>query len=153
MADNPLLQSNANDVSLLGTFSKARNQVLSAIQQAIVNTLVTEIGSASATATTAIDAAIAAAAASIVTALQATFPRVTGNFTLSAATTKVVTETHTTASSVIMIMPTNASAATLMGSSKSLYISALSAGASFTVHTGDNTNAASGETFNYIMVG
>lgn len=139
------------DNSLLSTFSKARNQVLSAIQQALVGDVVGAIDTSATTATAAIDATITAAAASIVTAIQSTFPRIAGTFTLSAAATKVVTETHVTSTSVILLMPTNASAGTVMGSSKSLYISARSVGASFTVATADGTNAAGTEGFTYAL--
>lgn len=74
-----------------------------------------------------------------------------GTFTLAAAATTVVADTNATASSVIVITPTNATGAALMAGAKSLYISARSAGVSFTVATADASAAAGVETFNYIM--
>jgi hypothetical protein len=85
-------------------------------------------------------------------AVLATFPRITGSFTLAAAASTTVTQTKTAANSVILLIPTDASAATLMGSNKSLYISALTTGASFAVSTASGGNAAGTETFDYIMV-
>lgn len=84
--------------------------------------------------------------------LSAIFPRVTGSFTLTAAATTVVTQTAIKANSIVILTATNASAGTLMGSAKSLYISALAAGASFTVATASGVAAAGTETFNYAVV-
>lgn len=88
----------------------------------------------------------------LIAAIQATFPRITGAFTLAAAATTTVTQTKIAANSLVLLTPTNASAGTLMGSAKALYISALSAGASFTVATASGGNAAGTETFNYTVV-
>ncbi len=75
-----------------------------------------------------------------------------GNFTLGAAASTVVAQTLVTASSLIFLQPTNAAAATLMAGSSSLYISAKSAGVSFTVATADAGSAAGTETFSYLLV-
>jgi hypothetical protein len=72
-----------------------------------------------------------------------------GSFTLSAAATTTVNDTDVTATSTIMLMPTNAAAATLMGSAKALYISARTAGTSFAVSTASAAAAAGTETFEY----
>jgi hypothetical protein len=87
----------------------------------------------------------------LITTISGLFPRITGTFTMAAAATKVVTETGVTASSFIMLSPTNAAAGTLMGSNESLYISAKTAGASFTVATAAGTAAAGTETFAYLI--
>jgi hypothetical protein len=85
-------------------------------------------------------------------ALQNGFPRVAGTFTLAAAATTVVPQTATESTSLITLTPTNAAAATLMGSAKSLYVSARTQGASFTVATANATSAAGTETFAYSML-
>lgn len=92
--------------------------------------------------------------AALVAAVLAVFPTAvfTGSFTLGAAAATVVNNGHVTASSVIIPFPTNASAGTLMGSAKSLYISAKSAGVSFTVATASAGAAAGTENFSYVIV-
>lgn len=74
-----------------------------------------------------------------------------GSFTLSSANTKVVSETNISANSKVFLMPTNAAAATLMQSTKSLFVSAKSVGTSFTVATADGTNAAGTEAFDFFI--
>lgn len=76
-----------------------------------------------------------------------------GSFTLAAAATKVVSDVRVTATSKINLTAINAAAGTLMGSVKSLYVSALSAGVSFTVATANAASAAGTETFDYNIVG
>jgi hypothetical protein len=75
-----------------------------------------------------------------------------GSFTMPAAASTVVADARVTASSLIFLQPTNAAAGTLQGSNESLYISARSAGVSFTVETAAGTAAAGTETFNYLIV-
>jgi hypothetical protein len=75
-----------------------------------------------------------------------------GTFTLDAAAETTITNTIVTASSIIQVFPTNAAAATLMGSAKSLYISARTANTSFKVKTADASAAAGTETFNYLVL-
>jgi len=75
-----------------------------------------------------------------------------GTFTMTAAASLVVPAPLVTASSFILLQATNASAGTLMGSNESLYISAKSAGVSFTVATAAGTNATGGETFSYFLI-
>lgn len=72
-----------------------------------------------------------------------------GDMQLSNATTTVVSEPATTANSFISLSPSNTTAA-LTQRTNGLYISAQSAGASFSVST--QTGQASGtETFTYIV--
>lgn len=78
---------------------------------------------------------------------------VTGTVALGAAATTVVANTSATASSVVVLTPTNAAAATLMAGAKSLYVSARSAGVSFTLATADGNAAAGTETFAYALIG
>lgn len=90
----------------------------------------------------------------LIAAIAAAFPRISnGTFSFTAAATAVVTAPQITATSLIVLIPTNASAATLVGGTKSPYVSARSVGTSFTVSTADATNAAGTETFSYLMVG
>lgn len=75
------------------------------------------------------------------------FPRSFGSFTMDAAASKVITDANCTSTSFIGLMPTNAAAATLLGSNENLYITP--AAGTFTVATAAGTNAAGGETFYY----
>jgi hypothetical protein len=75
-----------------------------------------------------------------------------GTFTLAAAATTTVTQPGVQSTSVIHLTPTNAAAAALMGSAKSLYISALTPGASFAVATANATAAVGTETFSYVIL-
>lgn len=94
--------------------------------------------------------------ASLITALQSIFPQVTsitgGTFTLSAAATTTVLQPLTKANSIIVPVPTNAAAGTLMGGTKSLFVSARTADTSFAVRTASAVAAAGTETFLYLMV-
>lgn len=87
----------------------------------------------------------------IYTILNALFPRINGTFTLSAAASTTVSDTRVQATTVISITPKNAAAATLVGSSKSPYIAAVSAGTGFTVTCASGT-AAGTEQFSYMAV-
>jgi hypothetical protein len=79
------------------------------------------------------------------------FFAIAGSFTMDAAASTSVAATVVTANSRIFLVPTNAAAATLVGSAESPYISAKSAGVGFTVSTA--SGAASGtETFDYIVI-
>lgn len=84
--------------------------------------------------------------------LQAIFPRTFGTFTLAAAATTTVSEPSVASDSFIELRPTNAAAATLMGSNKALYVSAIVAGTSFTVATASGAGAVGTETFAYFIV-
>lgn len=86
----------------------------------------------------------------IVQTLTNLFPRVSGTFTLAAAATTTVANTDIVGGSIILLTPTNAAAATLQGSVKALYISAINAGTGFTVTTASGGNAAGTETFSYV---
>ena len=72
-----------------------------------------------------------------------------GNFILGAAATTVVANTGVTPTSRIILTPTNAAAATLMGSAKALYIAAKTDKTSFTVATANAAAATGTETFDY----
>lgn len=74
-----------------------------------------------------------------------------GTFTMPVAASLVVPNTAVKGNSVVSLSPTNISAGTLMGGARSLYISALSAGTSFTVATANAANAAGTETFTYTI--
>ena len=74
-----------------------------------------------------------------------------GSFTLAAAATTTVAQVAAEANSSIVISPTNASAAVLVGGAHSPYVSAISPGVSFTVATADGGNAAGTETFSYLI--
>lgn len=94
---------------------------------------------------------ISSGLSNIYAALKALLPRVTGSFTFPAAATTTITEPAITATSIVQLIPTNASAATLVGSAKSPYVSARVAGTSFTVATASAAAAAGTETFTYIL--
>jgi hypothetical protein len=78
--------------------------------------------------------------------------RNTGTFTMGAAATTVVTNAGIQANSQIILIPTNAAAGTLIGSTKSPYVSARSVGTSFTVATASGVAAAGSEQFFYVVV-
>lgn len=74
----------------------------------------------------------------------------TGSFTMAASTTKTVTDANVKAGSVILLMPTNASAGALEAGANKPYVSARNAGASFVLTC---AGAAAGtETYEYIIV-
>lgn len=76
---------------------------------------------------------------------------VSGSFTLSAAASTTVAQPSVAVTSYIWLTPTNADAATLMGSAASLYVSAKTASTSFAVATADGSSASGTETFDYII--
>ena len=84
--------------------------------------------------------------------LGALFPRTFGTFTMPAAATVMITQPAVAANSLVIPVPTNASAATLMGSARHLYPSAVVAGTSFTFATGSGVAAAGTETFAYFIL-
>lgn len=75
-----------------------------------------------------------------------------GTFTCAANTNTTVTNTNVTATSYIFWMPTNATAGTLEGSTRKLYLSLRTAGASFRVTTASGVAAAGTETFLYMIL-
>ena len=85
-------------------------------------------------------------------AILATFPRVTGTFTLSAAASTVVANTSVTSTSIISLTPLNAAAATQMAGTNSLYVSARTSGASFTLSTALGGAADATAQFQYLLV-
>ncbi|SRR5579883_398380 len=74
-------------------------------------------------------------------------------FQLSAAASTTVSDRRVTSSSVIAFIPANAAAATLEGSARKLYVSARTAGVSFTVSTASGASAAGTEIFAYTIIG
>ena len=76
---------------------------------------------------------------------------VSGTFTMGAVSSLTITQPAVQSLSTITLIPTNASAGTLQGSAKSLYISAKVAGTSFTVSTSNGVAAVGTETFSYII--
>lgn len=80
------------------------------------------------------------------------FPRTFGTFTLSASASTTISNTSVVANSIPVWIPTNAAAGTLEGSSKKLYLSARSAGTSFTVTTASGVAAAGTEQFAYFLM-
>lgn len=93
--------------------------------------------------------ALLGAVQSIATAILQTFPRVNGSFTLGNATTTVVTQSGITASGFPLLTPFNATAALLLRT-QGLYVSAVTAGVSFSVSTQTGV-AAGSEAFKYIV--
>lgn len=77
--------------------------------------------------------------------------RPSGTFTMPAAATFAVSSALIQAGQMPVLQATNAAAATLMGSAKSLYISSVSAGTGFTVATGNAANAVGTETFSWTV--
>ena len=77
-------------------------------------------------------------------------PAVTGTVTLDADASTTVTHDLCTASSVIVLMETNAAAASLMAGVSRLYITP--ATGSFALATADAGNAAGTETFTYLIL-
>ena len=76
---------------------------------------------------------------------------ISGTFTMPAAATLTILQPAVQSLSTIQLTATNASAGTLQGSAKALYISAKVAGASFTVATASGGNAVGTETFSYTI--
>lgn len=85
----------------------------------------------------------------LVQAIQSVLPRITGTFTMAAATSTTVTQPAIAANSVITLTPMNAAAGTLVAGANSPYISARTAGASFTVATAGGGSAVGTEQFMY----
>lgn len=83
-------------------------------------------------------------------AIQSAFPRVNGSFTLSAATTTVVTNNSIAANSMVFWSASNGTAA-LIVRTNGLYHATNTAGTSFTMST-QSGSATSGGTFNYIVL-
>lgn len=75
-----------------------------------------------------------------------------GTFTLSTTSTKIVSNVNVKTTSIILLSPTNTSAATLMQGAGSLYISAKVADTSFTVATANGSFATGTETFDYVII-
>jgi len=75
-----------------------------------------------------------------------------GTATWTAAASIVVSSSAVTATSLVFISPASASAATLSAGASAPYVSALTAGASFTLATADAGNAAGGEIYNWLLV-
>lgn len=85
----------------------------------------------------------------IAQAIRDVFPRVNGTFTMSAGTTTVVTQPSITASGFPLMVATNSAAASMLVT-HGLYVSAVTAGVSFSLSTPIGT-AAGTETFKYVL--
>lgn len=86
----------------------------------------------------------------LVQTMSSVLPRVTGSITLSGSASTTVSEPAVRANSIInWNIPTNAAAATIMGSAKSLYLSAQNSGANFVLRTANSGTTAGTETFTY----
>jgi hypothetical protein len=86
----------------------------------------------------------------LITVIQQIFPRINGSFTLSNATTTIVTEPSISANSIVSWQPTNATAALTIRTA-GLYKSAQTAGTGFSLST-QNGSAIGTETFSYFVV-
>ena len=86
----------------------------------------------------------------LATAFAGPSPKLNGNITLAAAATTVVAQAGVKAGALVLLIPTNAAAGTLMGSAKALYISATTPGVGFTVATASGV-AVGTETFSYLV--
>lgn len=82
--------------------------------------------------------------------IQTVIPRISGSFTLSAATTTIITQASIAANSIVLLTPTNATAA-LIVRSNGLFHSSNTPGASFTLSTQLNS-AVAGGTFEYVVI-
>lgn len=87
----------------------------------------------------------------LITTITGMFPRSTGTFTCAAAATTSVADANVLSTSTILLMPTNAAAGTLQAGTTHLYLSARTAGTSFTVATASGGSAAGTETFLYAI--
>lgn len=76
----------------------------------------------------------------------------TGSFTLAAVASQVVTDANAKAGSIIYLTAANAAAAAMQATAKNPWVSAISAGASFTVATADGTAATGGQIFSYVIL-
>lgn len=82
--------------------------------------------------------------------LGSTFPRITGTFTLAAATTSIIAQPSVSATSKVFFTPTNGTAA-LTQRTAGLYHSANNPGASFSIST-QSGQAIGTETFEYFVI-
>lgn len=75
-----------------------------------------------------------------------------GSFTCGGTATTTVTQPGIAANSFVGWIPTNATAGTLEGSAKKLYLATLTPGASFAVVTANAGTTAGTETFSYVVI-
>jgi len=88
----------------------------------------------------------------LIRTLQSIF-RNAGTFTWNGASaTTTVENAGVQATSLVLLIPTNAAAATLMGSNEYPYVSSRVVGTSFTLTTAAGTAAAGTETFAYLLI-
>jgi hypothetical protein len=87
----------------------------------------------------------------LVQLLQQLLPRITGSFTMTATATKAVADPRIQAGAIVQLIPTNAAAGTMQGSSKYLF-AVVSPGVGFTATTSDGTNGSATATFSYLAV-
>jgi hypothetical protein len=130
--DTSQLTNIANNGNLLNQNISQLIQAVTAVAPALSAVLATAIGDAIADA--------------------AGFTAHFGSFTCAANTNTTVSDVNVAANSMILWVPTNAAGGTLMGGTRSLYLSLRTAGASFRVTTASGVAAGGTETFIYIII-
>jgi len=88
----------------------------------------------------------------LIQTISAIFPRVTGTFTATAGATTTVPNTSIAANSIVVLVPTNASARTLQAGANMLSVSSTTGGVGFTAVNAGGGAAAGTETFSYYAV-
>lgn len=87
----------------------------------------------------------------LIETIAAIFPRVASSFVFpNGASSVTVAQTSIQSSDNVVLIPTNAVAATMIGSTKSPWVSTFNPGASFVVSTATGTTTGTG-TFNYLI--
>ena len=131
--------------------SNLKNAVvnLSHLNSSLQSTLVNLVAINTSVASGVLDlAAINTSVIALNTSILSSFPRISGTFTLANATITVVTQPLVGATWKVAFVPTNATGA-LTQRTQGLFVSAVTAGSSFSVSTQSNS-ALGTETFEYI---
>lgn len=88
----------------------------------------------------------------LIQTITAVFPRISGTFTLAAASTTSVSQSAMQSNSIVLWNPVNSSAATLEGSAKNIYVLSKTSGTGFVVSTANGSAAAGTEQFSYVVI-
>lgn len=88
----------------------------------------------------------------LIQTIQQIFPRVVGTFTAAAAATTTVSNANIQANSLVVLLPTNASARTLQAGANMISVSSTTGGTGFVASTAGGGSAAGTETFSYYAV-